>query len=382
MAAIPAKNEQEIQSAIIEILAKAGWNRETQIKEEFAFTQGQILVDQGKFSRGGIRRADIVLFYKKHLPIGLIEVKSGGMSIDAGMTQALEYSRVLDVPFSYSTNGEAFKEHNVFVKGEQQERLIPLQQFPTPEELWERYTKGNVLKSKVQERAILQEYYYDDTYKPPRYYQRIAINRSIEAIVKGHKRALVSLSQESGKNYVLLQIVAKLKNSKTKDRFLILFDRRAILDQTLEGFTPIYKNELSIIQQSNFEKNKSLYLATVQSLSQNQVFKEIPKDFFDLVLVDNPSRITSTSENPSRELLEYFSSADILGIGSTPTEFQDPPEYSFFGESIYNYSFQQSLADGFSAPFQLVRFSIDEVLENGNNFLNQTQQDQTNLVAK
>jgi len=201
------------------------WNLMTQIREEFYFTKGRVIVRGKTVKRGEAKKADYILYYKPNLPIAVIEAKDNTHSVGDGMQQALEYAEILDIPFAYSSNGDAFLEHDRTIASGIVTREIPLGQFPTPAELWARYcvAKGYTAE---QEAVATQEYYDDGSQKTPRYYQHIAINRTVDAIARGENRILLVMATGTGKTYTAFQIIWRLWKSGAKKR--ILFSSIAI----------------------------------------------------------------------------------------------------------------------------------------------------------
>ena len=205
---------------ILPALIKAGWNTLTQIREEVTFTDGRIFVKGNQTSRGKRKRADYILYYKPNIPIAIIEAKSNNYSVDAGIQQALNYAKILDIPSVYSSNGDGFYEHNRLIKSGKIEKEISLNDFPSPEELWKRYKIYKGISTKEEERIISQNYFFDGSGRTPRYYQQNAINRTVEAIAKGKDRILITMATGTGKTYTAFQIIHRLWKSNTKKRIL------------------------------------------------------------------------------------------------------------------------------------------------------------------
>lgn len=204
---------------------KAGWDLQKQIREQLTFTAGKVIV-KGKFAtRGEKKRADFILYYKNNFPIAIIEAKENNHSAGSGMQQALGYAETLDIPFVYSTNGDAFLEHDRFSKTKQKETELTMDNFPSPDELYARYIQAKGI-SKGQKAAIEQEYHQEVNGRSPRYFQQIAVNRAVEAIVKGQNKILLVMATGTGKTYTAFQIIWRLWKSKTKKKANSIFGRQ------------------------------------------------------------------------------------------------------------------------------------------------------------
>ena len=218
-------SERDICTKYIQpALEQAGWNPLTQIREEVTFTDGRIYVKGNLTTRGKRKRADYILYYKPNIPIAIIEAKDNKHSVRAGIQQALNYAEILDIPSVFSSNGDGFLEHDHTATGDTIERALPLDKFPSPEQLWERYKRYKGIKTPEQERISAQDYFFDGTGRTPRYYQQIAINRTVEAIAKGQNRILLTRATGTGKTYTAFQIIQRLWKSRTKKRILFLAD--------------------------------------------------------------------------------------------------------------------------------------------------------------
>lgn len=237
-------SERDICTKFIQpALEKAGWNPLTQIREEVTFTDGRIYVKGNLTSRGKRKRADYILCYKPNIPIAIIEAKDNKHSVKAGIQQGLNYAEILDIPSVYSSNGDGFYEHDRTCSDGKIETTLTLDQFPSPETLWQRYKKYKGIETEEQERIAVQDYFFDGTGRTPRYYQQIAINRTVEAISKGQNRILLTMATGTGKTYTAFQIIHRLWKSKTKKRILFLADRNALIDQTRRGIFVILRTK-------------------------------------------------------------------------------------------------------------------------------------------
>ena len=342
------------------------WNVMTQIREEIYFTKGRVIVRGKTVKRGEAKKADYLLYYKPGIPIAVIEAKDNNHSVGAGMQQALEYAEILDVPFAYSSNGDAFLEHDRTNAGGTVEREIPLDQFPSPEALWARYRVAKGYTA-VQEVVITQDYFDDGSDKAPRYYQLIAINRAVDAIARGENRILLVMATGTGKTYTAFQIIWRLWKSGTKKRILFLVDRNILADQTkINDFKPFGQAMTKITNRTvdkSFEIYLSLYQAVTGTEEEQNIYKQFTPDFFDLVIIDECHRGSAADDAAWRKILEYFSSATQIGLTATPKETKDVSNIEYFGEPIYTYSLRQGISDGFLAPYKVVRIGLDKDLE-------------------
>ncbi|KKS35645.1 MAG: Type I restriction-modification system subunit R [Parcubacteria group bacterium GW2011_GWD2_42_14] len=274
------------------------------------------------------------------------------------MQQALSYAESLDIPFVYSSNGESFFEHDNFTG---QEREISLENFPSPEALFGRYTQGKNLSDDVKE-TILQEYFTDPSGKEPRYFQRVAINRVVEAVAKGQQRILLVMATGTGKTYTAFQIIWRLWKSKKKKRILFLVDRTALADQTLVGDFRHFGNAITKIEGPNVDPAYEIYIALYQGLiggNEGEKFKQFSPDFFDLVIIDECHRGAAREDALWRSILEYYSSATQIGLTATPKVAEDADNFEYFRTPIYTYSLKQGIDDGYLAPYKVIRYRFN-----------------------
>lgn len=359
-------SEADIRSKFITPeIRNAGWN-EHQIREEFSFkadktfTDGQMVVDPKtkQASRLTAKRADYLLYQAPNQKIAVVEAKDYKHTARDGLQQAMDYARLLDVPFAYSSNGEEFVEHD-FLTGVQ--RTLPITQFPTPEELkarWEKQYTPEQLK-------IIQQPYYtsaNDTFKEPRYYQEVAINRTIEAVAKGQQRILLVMATGTGKTYTAFQIIHRLKASGAKKKILFLADRNVLVDQPMtQDFKP-FKDTMVKVTNKTLDSAFEVYLALYQQLdgsADNSLFKQFQPPFFDLIIIDECHRGSAKEDSNWRAILDYFSEATHIGMTATPKETADASNINYFGEPIYTYSLRQGIEDGFLAPYRVIRVDLD-----------------------
>jgi len=359
-------SEEEIKMNFItpDILS-SGWDLQRQIRAEYTFTDGRVIV-RGKFTaRGKKKRADYVLYYndqRDKIVLAVIEAKDNNHSVGSGMQQAIEYALYLDAPFAYSANGDGFIEHDM---KNGIERDIPSGKFPTSSELWTRY-KGEKNITSEQERYITEPYYFKTKGIIPRYYQRIAINRTVEAVVKGEKRIFLVMATGTGKTYTAFQIIHRLKSSGLMNKVLYLADRNILIDQTMTNDFKPFEKIMTKIEDRVLDSSFEIYMSLYHQLAgdeNEEPFRAFKPDFFDLIFVDECHRGSARDESRWRKILDYFSGATQIGMTATPKETKDVSNAFYFGEPIYTYSLKQGIDDGFLAPYKVIRIGLDKDLE-------------------
>ncbi len=360
-------SERDICSKFITpALGRAGWDLHAQVREEVSLTNGRVIVRGKLVARGKPKRADYVLYLRPGVPIAVVEAKDGSHGVGDGMQQALGYGEMLDVPFVYSSNGSGFLEHDRTGMAVVVERPLSLDSFPSPEDLWRRYCEAKGLSAEA-EAVVSQEYHVDSGGKTPRYYQSIAINRAVEAIAKGEKRVLLVMATGCGKTATAFQIIWRLWKSRAKKRILFLADRNILVDQTKTNDFKPFGNAMTKIANRKVDKSYEIYLALYQAISgtdeSRDIFKEFSPDFFDLIVVDECHRGSASENSAWREILDYFSSATQLGLTATPKETEDVSTTHYFGDALYTYTLKQGIADGFLAPYKVLRVDLDKDLE-------------------
>ncbi|RBP33484.1 type I restriction enzyme R subunit [Marinobacter pelagius] len=347
-------------------LQKSGWDMHSQVREEVSFTAGRIIVRGRLHTRGKRRRADYVLSYKKNMPIAIIEAKDNNHSLGDGMQQALAYSDALDAPFVFSSNGDGFLFHDRTGLFGKTESTLSLDEFPTPETLWELYCQYKGIHQNARQ-TVEQPYYDDGSGRTPRYYQTVAINRTVEAVARGQNRILLVMATGTGKTFTAFQIIWRLWKSKQKKRILFLADRNILVDQTKNNdFKPFGQAMTKVTNRTvdpSYEIYLSLYQAVTGSEEEQNIYKQFSPDFFDLVVIDECHRGSAAVDSAWRRILEYFSAATHIGLTATPKETKEVSNIDYFGEPVYTYSLKQGIEDGFLAPYKVVRIDLDKDLQ-------------------
>tara|TARA_Y100001968_G_scaffold272040_1_gene264053 strand:+ start:729 stop:3170 length:2442 start_codon:yes stop_codon:yes gene_type:complete len=359
--------ERDICSKFITpALTRAGWDLQTQIREEKSFTAGRIIVRGRLHARGQRRRADYVLSYQKNQPIAVIEAKDNTHAPGDGMQQALSYSDALDVPFVFTSNGDGFVFHDRTGLSDQTETSLSLDEFPTPGELWQRYCQYKGIGQ--AEQPIIEEPYYDDgSGRTPRYYQTIAINRTVEAIARGQDRILLVMATGTGKTFTAFQIIWRLWKAGEKKRILFLADRNVLVNQAKNNDFKPFGQAMTKVTNRTVDKSYEIYLALYQAVSGSEedknIYKQFSEDFFDLIVIDECHRGSADADSAWRRILDHFSNATHIGLTATPKETKAVSNIDYFGEPVYTYSLRQGIEDGFLAPYKVVRIDLDKDLQ-------------------
>jgi len=362
---MPELNKYEMTEAdicrvyITPAIKNAGWD-DVLIKEQRTFTAGKVIVRGKVVERGKQKRADYILYHsnKSKLPIAVVEAKDNKHSVGDGMQQALGYANTLDIPFVFSSNGDGFLEHDNFTGAE---RNLTLNEFPTENELWNRYCTEKGITAE-EETLISEPYYFDESSKEPRYYQRIAINRTIDAIAKGQDKLLLVMATGTGKTYTAFQIIWRLWKSGLKKKILYLADRNILIDQTMTNDFKPFKKVMTKIEHKNMDTSYQIYMSLYHQLSGDEnleIFRQFKPEFFDLIIVDECHRGSAREDSRWRRILDYFSSATKIGMTATPKETEEVSNITYFGQPIYTYSLKQGIDDGFLAPYKVVRIGLN-----------------------
>lgn len=342
---------------IVPNLHNAGWEDEN-IAEQLVLTPGRIIpLGEKKHTRKDGLRADYVLYIKKNIPIAVVEAKAEYMHAAQGLQQAMQYAEMLNVQFAYSSNGLEIVEHD-YLTG----RETTLSQFPRPDELWARLRGKWNLQRDEDAKDALTAYFEEIGGKTPRYYQQAAINLAVAAVISGQKRILLTMATGTGKTFVAFQIVWRLWKAGRKKRILYLADRNILIDQAKDlTFSPMGQALHKIRGQAL--KSREVYFAIYQALdsptSTEKLYKQYPRDFFDLIIVDECHRGSARDESNWRKILEYFKPAQQIGMTATPKRKDNVDTYQYFGNPIYTYSLKQGIEDGFLAPYRVYRVIPD-----------------------
>ena len=382
-------SERDICSKFITpAVTAAGWDPLLQIREEFSFTKGRIIVRGKLVTRGKAKRADYVLYYKPNIPLALIEAKDNSHSVGDGIQQGLEYAETLDIPFVFSSNGDGFVFHDRTGTSATKEANLALDGFPSPAALWDKYRAWKGLTPDA-EAIVLQDYFDDGSGKAPRYYQVSAVNAAIEAIAKGRDRILLVMATGTGKTYTAFQIIWRLWKAGRKKRILFLADRNVLVDQTMvNDFRPFGAAMVKLstasktIERSDgtevalttaldrkrridtaYEIYLGLYQAITGPEERQKLFREFSPGFFDLIVIDECHRGSAAEDSAWREILEYFSGATQIGLTATPKETRYVSNIHYFGDPVYTYSLRQGIRDGFLAPYKVIKVHIDRDIE-------------------
>ena len=354
-------SEEDIKARYITpAVEQAGWDKK-QIRYEYAFTAGRIILRGNVTARGKQKRADYLLFYKPNFPLAIIEAKDNNHPVGAGLQQAIEYAEALDVKYVYASNGDGFVEQDL-ITGDI--RNLSLDEFPSPDELYHRYLSESN-KSDVEEKVMLEPYYYVPGYKQPRYYQRIAVNRTVDAVAGGQDRVLLVCATGTGKTFMAFQIIYRLWKAGIKKKILFLADRNVLVDQTISGDFKPFGGKMTKVENKKLDSSYEIYLALYQQLAGDdgvEPFKQFKPEFFDLILVDECHRGSAKEDSAWRKILEYFSEATQIGMTATPVETKEASSQTYFGEPIYEYSLKQGINDGFLAPYKVIRIGLDKDL--------------------
>src|SRR5579864_8237505 len=338
-------------------LYAAGWNDE-QISEQKSFTDGRIVVAGTKVKRRPQKRLDYLLRYRRDFPIAVVEAKTVYAKAGDGLQQAKEYAQILGLKFAYATNGHGIVEHD-FLTGQDND----LKGFPSADDLWSRLRADEGIDEKTAERVLAP--YYHLSGKSPRYYQEIAINRAVQAILQGKRRVLLTLATGTGKTVIAFQICYKLWSSKwnrsgepRRPRILYLADRNILVDDPKDKtFTPFGDARWKIAGEA--VKSREMYFATYQAIARDEarpgLYRDYPRDFFDLVIVDECHRGSARDESNWREILEYFEPAFQIGMTATPLRHDNRDTYRYFHNPLYTYSLKQGIENGFLAPYRVHR---------------------------
>lgn len=357
-----------ISKFILPAVKDSGWDDITQIRQEVKLRDGKVIVRGNMGVRKTVKSADVVLYHKPNMPLAVIEAKANKHGIAKGVQQGLDYARLLDVPFVFASNGDGFIFHDKTApaNGGQLETQISLEDFPTPQQLWDKFRayKGY---TDYQLPYITQPYYDDGSGKAPRYYQLQAINKTVEAISKGENRILLVMATGVGKTYTAFQIAWRLWKAKKKKRILFLADRNVLVDDPKrKDFLPFGEAMTKITGRKvdpAYEIHLAIYQALTGSEEHQKAYKDVSPDFFDLIVIDECHRGSAAEDSAWREILEYFSAATQIGLTATPKETEEVSNIDYFGEPVFTYSLKEGIEDGFLAPYKVIRVDLDVDLQ-------------------
>lgn len=362
-------SEEDIKLRFITpAILEKGWSVEDiSMEMKVKFTDGRINLRGNLVGRSKAKYADYVLYYNRATPIAIVEAKDATHTVSFGLQQAKEYAQIMDVPFAYSSNGQGFQEYD-FLTGK--ERTFKMEEFPTKEELYTRYfaeiNNGQGV-TEEEKKVIEQPYCTGQDIFPPRYYQRNAINRTVDAVARGEKRLLLVMATGTGKTYTAFQIVYRLLKAKLIRKVLYLADRNVLIDQSIQqDFKPLSTTTHKINYQQDLGGGITayeVYFALYQQLigkEGEQHYRELFRpEFFDLIIVDECHRGSAKDDSNWREILDYFDGATQLGMTATPKETKYQSNINYFGEPIYTYSLKEGIEDGFLAPFKVVNITTN-----------------------
>ncbi|MEO1250714.1 MAG: DEAD/DEAH box helicase family protein [Pseudomonadota bacterium] len=385
-------SEDDIRAKFIDpALARAGWDESLHIRRNVHFTAGRIVVRGKLVARGKSKKADYILYRKPNIPLAVIEAKDGKHSLGDGMQQALTYAKSLETPFIFTSNGDGFVFHDATGQSDERERVLSLDEFPSPDVLWAKYRQWKGLTPAAED-VFAQDYFDDGSGKAPRYYQANAINAAVGAIASGQNRILLVMATGTGKTFTAFQIIWRLWKAGKKKRILFLADRNILVDQTMvNDFRPFgqamaklstrsktierddgSKVDLTLAMGKQGKKRRidtsyEIYLGLYQAITgpreDQKLYKEFSKDFFDLIVIDECHRGSAADDSAWREILNHFSSATQIGMTATPKETEYASNISYFGDPVYTYSLKQGIRDGFLAPYKVVKIHIDKDVE-------------------
>ncbi|MCJ2375567.1 DEAD/DEAH box helicase family protein [Vibrio sp. ZSDZ34] len=350
-----------ITKFILPAIKDAGWDDMTQIRQEVKLRDGKVIVRGQAAARKKVKSADIVLYHKPSMPLAVIEAKANKHEVGKGMQQGMDYARLLEVPFIFASNGDGFIFYDK-TNPTQLETEIRLEDFPTPQQLWDKYCIWKGYKTEHLP-VITQDYHDDGSGKSPRYYQLQAINKTVEAVAAGQDRILLVMATGTGKTYTAFQIIWRLWKAKAKKRILFLADRNILVDQTkTNDFQPFGTAMTKITGRKvdpAFEVHLALYQALTGPEEEQKAYKQVDPNFFDLIIIDECHRGSASEDSAWREILEYFGSATQVGLTATPKETDEVSNIEYFGDPVYTYSLKEGIEDGFLAPYKVVRVDID-----------------------
>ena len=349
--------EEDIKNRYITpALNKAGWEN-TCMRMEYYFTDGRIIIDGLKGKRAKGKKADYLLYYKDintYNPIAIVEAKNNNHIASGGLQQAIEYGKILNIPFIYSSNGKSFVEYDM---EEGKEKEFPMDEFPSPQQLWDRYKKHENITDSA-DKVLSESYFYKQGLNTPRYYQSIAVNKTVQAIANGSKKNLLVMATGTGKTFTAFHIIKKLRDCKIINKVLYLADRNILIDQTIKQDFKPFDNIMTQVKNKKLDSSYEIFMALYHQLAGEEgiePFRQFKPEFFDLIIVDECHRGSAKENSLWRRILDYFSSAIKLGMTATPRQDADVDTFKYFGKPLYSYSLKDGIEDGFLAPYKVIR---------------------------
>ncbi|MFW6333435.1 MAG: EcoAI/FtnUII family type I restriction enzme subunit R [Thermodesulfobacteriota bacterium] len=369
---MPPMNKKDLSETdicdkfITPAIENAGWDQMKQIRREVTLAPGPIIVRGNVSYRNRKKKkfADYVLSWEPGVPLAVVEAKANQYTVGQGLQQALGYADILQVPSAFSSNGDGFASHNKApAAGEEIETQFSMADFPAPETLWRRYKTHRSIDDQA-EGLVAQPYHSDISGKEPRYYQIEAINRVIEAVARGQRRVLLVMATGTGKTYTTFQIIWRLWKARVAKRILFLVDRNNLADQTLNDDFKPFGSVMVKVKNRKIDPAYEVHLALYQAITgpdeKDKIFKNVSREFFDLIVIDECHRGSAAEDSAWREILDYFHDAIQLGMTATPKETKYVSNLAYFGDPVYTYSLKQGIEDGFLAPYKVVRIDIDK----------------------
>lgn len=365
-------SEEDIKLRFIHpAMEDKGWDR-SHMRMELAYTAGRIIVQGTQKYRKRAKRCDYILYVDENYPIAVVEAKDHKHLPADGLQQAIGYARDLQLPFAYASNGEQFVEHDMLTGAE---RTLEMNEFPTPAELKERERQWKREQESLTpdaEALIDIPYYTDSDSFPPRYYQRIAINKVVQAVGVGKNRIMIVMATGTGKTYTAFQIIHRLHQSGRFNRILYLADRNILIDQTMrQDFKP-FRNFMTKVQGKDAGTSAEIYMSLYGQWVCNETelkegkthpYLNYSHDYFDLIVVDECHRSSVAEDKQYHKILDHFDTAVKIGMTATPKCVPGADNIEYFGEPVFTYSLAQGIADGFLAPFRVTKSFINYDLE-------------------
>lgn len=368
-------SEEDIKNQYIQPnIESKGWDKK-HMRLEYAYTAGRIVVQGSLKHRKKGKRCDYILYADDNYPIAVVEAKDHNHLPGDGIQQAIGYAKDLNLPFAYSSNGEKFVEYDM---NNGTQRTLGMNEFPTPAELKERERKWQIEHEHLTPEAEAMmdiKYYTDNDSFPPRYYQRIAINKVVQAVASGQKKIMIVMATGTGKTYTAFQIIYRLHQSGRFNRVLYLADRNILIDQTMrQDFKP-FRKFMTKVQGKDAGTSAEIYMSLYGQWVRNETelkegkthpYLDYPHDYFDLIVVDECHRSSVVEDKQYHKILDHFETAVKIGMTATPKCVPGADNIEYFGTPVFTYSLAQGIADGFLAPFRITKSYISYDLQGYN----------------